>query len=429
MTLQYIKLWGIKGGLAILDQGLFSGSNFIFNILLARWLSPSDYGAFSLAFAIYLFFSGFHNALILEPMSVLATSKYANKLQNYIAGQVVIHFVITALLGLIILCAGGILLFYKLTDDFLALSIIGVGIFSTLMLLVWLARRSCYIVGKPGYALAASLVYSLVLITTALAVHDQFHSVNAVVWYLLMGLASLAGSLVVYFGLSILPLYAFDANWMLLLKEQVGFGKWIILAAFLNFTATQVQLIVSAIYLGLEQAGMLRAMQNFALPMLQVLTAISTLVFPSIVSDFGQQKFEYMRKKSFRIGGVLVVFSALYLVVLFFFKTPLERLLYSGKYSQFSSIIPFMGIITLIAAIESRYSMVIRALQRPVYHAIWTGLMAIVAIFAGTYLILSLGVAGAVYSQIIVGLVSLVINIWFYLNWFVPLLRIKKTEL
>src|SRR6516165_10015716 len=32
--------WTMKGGLAVLDQGLVTGSNFVVNILLARWLPP-----------------------------------------------------------------------------------------------------------------------------------------------------------------------------------------------------------------------------------------------------------------------------------------------------------------------------------------------------------------------------------------------------
>ena len=33
--------WVGKGSLAVLDQGLFAGSNFLLNVLLARWLAPS----------------------------------------------------------------------------------------------------------------------------------------------------------------------------------------------------------------------------------------------------------------------------------------------------------------------------------------------------------------------------------------------------
>jgi hypothetical protein len=47
-TLNLIS-WFKKGSLAVLDQGLFSGANFIVNILLARWLAPEEYGAFAVA--------------------------------------------------------------------------------------------------------------------------------------------------------------------------------------------------------------------------------------------------------------------------------------------------------------------------------------------------------------------------------------------
>jgi hypothetical protein len=41
MRFSRIISWTTKGGPAILDQGLFAGTNFVANILLARWLSPA----------------------------------------------------------------------------------------------------------------------------------------------------------------------------------------------------------------------------------------------------------------------------------------------------------------------------------------------------------------------------------------------------
>src|SRR3954451_1960960 len=59
--------WASKGGLAILDQGLISGSNFLIGILLARWLIPAEYGAFSLAFSVFLLLSYVYQSLLSEP--------------------------------------------------------------------------------------------------------------------------------------------------------------------------------------------------------------------------------------------------------------------------------------------------------------------------------------------------------------------------
>jgi hypothetical protein len=52
------RKWFAKGGLAIVDYGLISGSNFLLGVLLARWLSPRDYGAYALSFS-FLIRAGF----------------------------------------------------------------------------------------------------------------------------------------------------------------------------------------------------------------------------------------------------------------------------------------------------------------------------------------------------------------------------------
>ena len=66
--------WVTKGGLAILDQGLISGSNFLIGILLARWLVPAQYGAFSLAFSVFLFLSYVYQSLLSEPQACFQRS-------------------------------------------------------------------------------------------------------------------------------------------------------------------------------------------------------------------------------------------------------------------------------------------------------------------------------------------------------------------
>ena len=49
--------WAIKGALAILDQALFAGTNFLVNILLGRWLTPAQYGAFAVVYSFFFLFS------------------------------------------------------------------------------------------------------------------------------------------------------------------------------------------------------------------------------------------------------------------------------------------------------------------------------------------------------------------------------------
>ena len=51
----HTRCWIGRGFWTIADQALLSGSNFIVSVLLARHLSASDYGSFTVAFAIFSF--------------------------------------------------------------------------------------------------------------------------------------------------------------------------------------------------------------------------------------------------------------------------------------------------------------------------------------------------------------------------------------
>ena len=49
-----MKAYLRKGGTAVLDQVLFSGSNFLLNLFLVKLLTPADYGVFGSLYSLYL---------------------------------------------------------------------------------------------------------------------------------------------------------------------------------------------------------------------------------------------------------------------------------------------------------------------------------------------------------------------------------------
>lgn len=65
------------------DQALFAGANFLVSILLARWLKPAAYGAFSLAYAIFLLLGTVHTGLWTEPMLVYGSGRYRENFPAY----------------------------------------------------------------------------------------------------------------------------------------------------------------------------------------------------------------------------------------------------------------------------------------------------------------------------------------------------------
>src|SRR5437868_13120790 len=52
------------------DQGVFAVRNFMMNVLFARWLTPYDYGLFSISFSGYVLLSVVHYGAFLEPFLI-----------------------------------------------------------------------------------------------------------------------------------------------------------------------------------------------------------------------------------------------------------------------------------------------------------------------------------------------------------------------
>ena len=90
------RSWVRKGTLAVLDQGLISGSNFLISILLARWMGAAQYGAYALAFSIFLLFLVSYQALVLEPMCVFGPAQYRECEPEYFGTLLRMHVVFTA---------------------------------------------------------------------------------------------------------------------------------------------------------------------------------------------------------------------------------------------------------------------------------------------------------------------------------------------
>ena len=69
-----LKYWTTRGFWAVTDQALFAVSNLVINVLLARWLSPREYGAFVTAFVVLLLVGVAHSSLIVDTNASVRSS-------------------------------------------------------------------------------------------------------------------------------------------------------------------------------------------------------------------------------------------------------------------------------------------------------------------------------------------------------------------
>ena len=140
ITVENLRAWSAKSVYSLIDQGFTSLTGFFVSLLLARWLPTEIFGAYSIAFAAYLFIAGFHNVVLLEPISVFGPSRHSARLPQYFRAQIVLHVILCAALS----SAAGLIatgLWLHQPQDPLVGAIAGSALALPFLLLLWLARR------------------------------------------------------------------------------------------------------------------------------------------------------------------------------------------------------------------------------------------------------------------------------------------------
>jgi O-antigen/teichoic acid export membrane protein len=117
--------------LALADQAMVSGVNFLVGIILARVLGVAGYGRFVLAFSAVLFLNSIQMSLILAPMMVLGAKKNQDEQPAYF-GAVLMQQGCFAFLSVLLILGGGFLLVHWVpkwhVEDLLApLAAVAVG--------------------------------------------------------------------------------------------------------------------------------------------------------------------------------------------------------------------------------------------------------------------------------------------------------------
>lgn len=397
-----LRVWGIRSVLSVVDQGLTAAVGFGVNVLLARWLAPDAYGAYAVAFAGFLFVSGFHNVLLLEPLTVIGPSNHPETLTDYFRTQVKIHALLVGGLSVAILAASFVLWSISPRSSLLG-AVFGSALALPFLLLLWLVRRMCYVLQRPSLAVFSSSFY-LCFVVAGLFLLHYFHVVTPFTAFALTGSGSLLAGCVLLYQLR---RYTRDASGDPLLtlpsvlRENWGYGRWLVGSTVLGAISTQTQTFLVAGTIGLGSAGILRAMQIPALVMVQIVAAASLLVLPAFSYDFGRGLISRMRHKAFAVSASLAAAILAFAGLLVPLAARTERLLYGGKYAQYAWLMPVLVLIPATLGLSSGCSMALRASHQPKFDLIAQIAAAPVAVTSAVLFIRWWGLAGAAASLVL----------------------------
>lgn len=383
------RSWIAAGTYSLLDQGLTSAAGFATAILLARWLEAGAFGAFAVALGVFAIGAALHDALVLEPSSVLGPTRYAHSLPSYVRACVGMHLRVTGIAAAATVGAGAV----AAAAGYPALAGALLGLAATIpaVLLLWLLRRAAIVAGRPGRAAAASATALVVVVGGLLALRASDVAAPATA-FLALAVASLAGCL---------PVRRFarpgpedeHVEIASVVTAHWRYGGWIVAGVIVYAAAMQLQWMIAGAMLGLPAAGALRAMYVVAVPMLQGIAAIATVALPAMArlrSDAGA-----LRRYARVLTVVMTALAAAYELVLIAAYRPIEQLFFGGRYAAYADLIPILGVVPLAGAIAIGSSLSLRARGRTAFY-VATGAAALpVAILAGVSLTSAWGVRGA----------------------------------
>jgi len=404
--------WATKGGLAILDQGLISGSNFLIGILLARWLIPAQYGAFSLAFSVFLLLSYVYQSLLSEPQGVFSGSTYRQCLRGYLKALLGIQAMVTVF-GIILLGGSAGVVYALGKADGLPGALAGVAIASPCILFFWLLRRAYYMNLAPARAAMGAFIY-FVLVTGGLFVAYKRDWISPFSAYVLMAIGALGTGffLLSQVNKALPPDSVAGPTAAQAWRKHWEYGRWALGVSVVTWIPYYMYYPLVSAFHGMAQAGQLKALTNLALPMEQSYTALSILFLPYAA--------RVCREKGIQSSGPLVrritmlfVFGALaYWAVLIPFKGPVFHLLYGGKYMEVAPLLPYVALGTTLWSAAFGPAILLRAIESPdsIFYA--RIVASVLSLVVGVPATRAFGLWGVVSSIIVANLAAFVISMY-----------------
>lgn len=408
--------WGVQGALAVIEQGTYSLVSFAFTILLARWLRPSEFGAFSLAFSAFLIGSGYYNALLLEPAMVLGPSVYGDDLHGYLRHLPALHWRLTVPLSCI---AGAPLVALTILQPQRPLprALLAAVLCLPLMLRIWLARRVAYIVREPRRAVAANILYAALVVLGLSGLRNSGH-LSAVTAFLAIALASAVSAIPTLRKLGLnRPPPSGGPSSREILRAHWRYGHWIVWATLAGAISLHGPDYFAGAVVGLGAAGALSAMEVAALPVVQALTALGFLALPSLAMEFRNGDITAIRRKVRLLSAVLAPLAGLYAAVILLLHRPLEQLVFGGKYAPSASLLAVMAVYPIFMALGLAPSLFLRAVQHPQHYLLTNVMIAPVGILASLLLTLRFGLAGAAWSIVIIYMASWFVASFLATRW------------
>jgi O-antigen/teichoic acid export membrane protein len=395
----WVRRWVAKASWAVADQAFFALSQFAMSIMLARWLTPPEYGAYAMVYGVFLFIASLHTSLLTEPMLVFAKTRFSHDFQHYLSALRRAHLTLTGVAGACLLL--GAVLARGQTGTPAALGLAALAAAQPLILLAWLYRRACYVHGHPAMAASGGLLH-LIIVVAGVILLEALGALSVPGAFLVFGGAGLGASLWLAWRLKREDLTGNERRPLVrreVLVAHWNYGRWSVMTGLISWASYNLYFFLLPAFVGLSATGAFKAFLNLVMPATHAIAALSLLLLPMLSRETEREPFQ---RQMVRALAVFLAGCTLYGLIAGIFWHPILRLLYGSGYVSYTRYLGTPQLVWLIAflpvgaACVSVLGSALRAVERPdrVFGAyIFSG---IVGTLLGIATVARLGLEGAI---------------------------------
>jgi O-antigen/teichoic acid export membrane protein len=381
------SFWGIS------DQALVSAANFVTMVVLARALSPADFGLFVLAYAVLLFVGGIQSGLVTQPHNVLGATQTRDQYARYTTSTAVAQIAFAGCAGAVALAAAGM-------STVLSLSVTPLLFALTPAVIGWqfqeFVRRVLYTERRPHDALANDVLSygGQATLVVLLEYLDELTAVRALLVVAVtsgiaaaFGAGQIRGALVPTFDVHVAR-----RNW--------DFGKWLAASTVGYWFSSHASFYLASAILGAVAAGALKAAQLILGP-LNVLLLFLASVVPSRFARSrarGPDALEADVRSVFKFTAPIVV---AYCALSANFADELLSVFYADKYRGYAVIVQLFAAYYALSYVAQVIAAALNARLLTKYNFIGNAggaALGLPVAWAGLELI---GVAGALVGMLV----------------------------
>jgi O-antigen/teichoic acid export membrane protein len=243
---------------ALSDQAVVSATNFLTNIMLARFMGLREFGVFALAWMSVLFVNSLQYALIVSPMMSIGPKQEEQDRPSYFGAVVVQELVLVSLCFVLVYStlkvAGGFARFSEIRQLALPLAVSAFAYQAQDFV-----RRYFFATRQSRRALADDTLSYLPQLPILFFLHRAGILNSATALWAMAG-TSLLGLVPGFFWME--PLTFSRERIEAIARRHWKISRWLSASALLQWTSGNLFVIAAPVYFGTAAAGVLRASQN-----------------------------------------------------------------------------------------------------------------------------------------------------------------------